>query len=312
MRPTLLLILCLALPGFAADASWSAPLLTAGNRWLMSDAEGHVDYEVSITKLSDVSGAKVATLTVKVLSGQNASPLNACVMQNKKGLFVTPTNCAETKAIKTALKGKPQFSEPPVAYERRLNAASEDMPETEALVLASQTVLGAQVQTAHYTYSADMGFEVELAPGVGFTKLIWNLQEGGGSLTLTRFIAVDPFATTTFEALNLDASGRKAMSDASVTFSATGEFGAKDQKLTALVRGDAASTELAVVDAAGKTLFVQKFPKHGPRGVRYEEATGELSVFFDANDKLEDTAKTLSWNEKKKRFELTKRVVEPE
>jgi hypothetical protein len=157
-----------------------------------------------------------------------------------------------------------------------------------------------------------MGFSVDLAQGVGFAKLTWDLQEGGGTLTLQRFVAVDPAVPATWEALGIDPIGRKVLEEASGALTASGAFGSPDVPLTAVLKGDASNTELLVLGPDAKVLFSQTFKKHGPRGLRMEAATGELSVFFDLGDFLETTAKTLSWDEKKKRFTLTKRSNEAE
>jgi hypothetical protein len=233
-------------------------------------------------------------------------------MRTKKGLFVISSNCDQIAEVKQALKRNPQFSEPPKAYSRRLNAATEEMPETEAVTLGKQTVAGAEVNVASYAYGADMGFSVDLAQGVGFARLTWDLQDGGGTLTLQRFVAVDPAVPATWEALGIDGIGRKVLEEASGGLSARGAFGSPDVPLVAVLKGEAANTELVVFGPDAKVLFSQAFKKHGPRGLRVEAATGELSVFFDLGDFLETTAKTLSWDEKKKRFSLVKRSNEAE
>jgi len=311
MRKPLLLCLVCSLPTLAADQSWSTPLLTVGNKWIMTDAAK--EFEVSIARVSPLAGAQVATVAIKQTKGEASSTtLSACVMRTARGLFVISSGCDQASEVKAALKRKPPFSEPPKAYSRRLNAPSEEMPETEAVTLGKQAVAGAEVNVASYAYAADMGFSVDLAQGVGFAKLSWDLQEGGGTLTLQRFIAVDPAVPATWEALGIETNGRKVLEEAGGGLTATGSFGPRDVPLTAVLHGDAANTELLVLGPDAKVLFTQTFKKHGPRGLRAEAATGELSVFFDLGDFLEATAKTLSWDEKKKRFTLVKRSDEAE
>jgi hypothetical protein len=67
-KPLLVLSLVSSLSSLAADSSWSAPLLTVGNRWIMTDAAN--EFEVSIGKVSPLAGAQDLLRALRVRKSQ--------------------------------------------------------------------------------------------------------------------------------------------------------------------------------------------------------------------------------------------------
>jgi hypothetical protein len=291
-RVALLLVTLLSTPALAGPLL--DPLFTPENRWVMRlEGDQPVDLEASLS-LREVAGAQVATMTFtppEGASGWLPSPL--CLVRTAKGLFF-PEGCTD-KQVKHALKQKVAIAEPAVAYHREPRVKAEgDVPLTEAVTLGHREVLGKDVPLVSYAFSQDTGFKAELAPGIGFVTLSWDLQDGGGTLRLQRRSTdtATPPTVSTAEELGLDAKGLAHLTKAGGALQVKGDLSGQGV-VTVLLHAEGKHTELLVIDATGKVLFRKKYTLHRPKGLRFEEATGGVAVFFDLGKKLEQTSRML-------------------
>jgi hypothetical protein len=306
LRYVTLVVVAAAAPALA-DGSYFAPLFTAGNTWTLT-SDTKVPFTVHATiAVRALKAAQVASVTFTAdpesapRPDGDASPrwvpTPLCLARSAAGLFVVDDATCSDKAVLRALKGKPVMADPPKAFTREVKGHADDVPLKESVEIAIKPVLDRKLKVASYAFSQDSGFTMALAEDVGFVSLGWDLQDGGGSFALTKFdhaAPATPAAAATWEQLGIDAKGRAALEAANGALSVSGEIA--HETITISLRGTAAQTELVVTGSEGKEQFSKAFKKRPPRGLRYEPATGEVSLFFDLGPKLEQTAKTLKWN----------------
>ncbi len=310
-----LVVVLVGVPAFA-ESSYFAPLFTSGNGWTFS-SDTKVPYAVhaTIAVRSLKGGAQVSLVTFAAVDP--AAPAGAeprwvpsplCLARSAAGLFVIDDASCTDQAVLRALKHKPVMSDPPKAYTHDVKGKGDDLPLKESVELTVKPVLDQKLKVATYSLSQDSGFTLGVAEDVGFVSLAWDLQDGGGTFALSsvEHAAAKPAGAATWDDLGIDQKGRAALEAANGALEVKGE--SAHETISVSLRGTAAVTDLVVIGADGKEQFRKSFKKRPPRGLRFEPATGEVSVFFDLGPKLEQTAKSLTWNPHSHQYGISART----
>jgi hypothetical protein len=301
-------------PAFA-DGSYFAPLFTAGNGWSFS-SDTKVPYtvraSVAVRALKSAQVSLVTFVAVEAPAPAGAEPRwvpsPLCLARSAAGLFVVDDAACTDKAVNRALKGKPMMADPPKAYTHDVKAKGDDLPLKEAVEVAVKPVLDKKVKVATYSLSQDSGFTLGVAEDLGFVALSWDLQDGGGSFSLSSLehATLKPTTAATWDELGIGKKARAVLEEANGALEVKGEIA--HETITVFLRGTASQTELVVAGADGREQFTKVFKKRPPRGLRFEPATGEVSVFFDLGPKLEQTAKSLTYDLHSHQYALSART----